>query len=465
MEQHAVATGAWVVHNGTEVPVHARYGSKFSLWVSFEEDTTVTDGACFEALRLEIDGEVHELGPCRLIWEPNIEGYAGRLVLTDDIQDFESLFFGTEYGTRPVTLDSAFVNVKLLLNHKKSIRDEFKDFVADLSYDLGVFQNAFDTLEAEYADEPAIVQEAILTVITGTEGARFYDYLTESHLALHELVCDLGKTEAQRHGFYFRKQLWNILLQVPIMARTNLKPRGYAGDSEMMRMLYAQKYEGDSTFAKILHKHAVDRPAAAAVRNRRTTIANWFMDVAGDRKSGPKRLLSVACGPAQELEEILRNPGVPDRLSVTLFDQDQYALLEAARLLDGLERAIGRRVSVEYLRESVRTMLVAPRLRDRWGNFDLIYSMGLFDYLTPPVAKAVLNRLYELLNPGGQMMIGNFHAANPNRHAMEYWLDWVIYHRTEEEFLALASDLPEESSSIHTDETGIQMFLSITKAR
>jgi extracellular factor (EF) 3-hydroxypalmitic acid methyl ester biosynthesis protein len=174
-------------------------------------------------------------------------------------------------------------------------------------------------------------------------------------------------------------------------------------------------------------------------------------------------MLSVACGPAQELEEILRTPGVPERLSITLFDQDQYALLEAARLIDGLERAIDTRVSVEYLRESVRTMLVAPRLRDRWGNFDLIYSMGLFDYLTPPVAKAVLNRLYQLLNPGGEMMIGNFKSGNPNRHAMEYWLDWVIYHRTEEEFLELATDLPSESLSIHTDSTGIQMFLRITK--
>lgn len=460
MEQHAVATGAWVVQKSREIPIHARYGSKFSLWISFAEEHSIADDTCFDGLRLEIDGEVHELGPCRLIWEPNIEGYAGRLVLADDIQDFESLFFADEYSGRPVTLDSAFVNVKLLLNHKNSIRDAFKDFVADLVYDLGVFQNAFDTLDAEYVDEPAIVQEAILQVIANTEGARFYDYLDESHRRLHELVNDLGKTEAQRHGFYFRKQLWNILLRVPIMARTNLKPRGYAGDSEMMRMLYAQSFEGDSTFSKLLHKHAVDRPAAEAVRNRRNTIADWFSEVSGRNR---QRMLSVACGPAQELDEILRTPGVPERLSITLFDQDQYALLEAARLIDGLERAIDRRVSVEYLRESVRTMLVAPRLRDRWGNFDLIYSMGLFDYLTPPVAKAVLNRLYQLLNPGGEMMIGNFCADNPNRHAMEYWLDWVIYHRTEEEFLELATDLPSDSLTVHTDGTGIQMFLRVTK--
>jgi extracellular factor (EF) 3-hydroxypalmitic acid methyl ester biosynthesis protein len=225
-------------------------------------------------------------------------------------------------------------------------------------------------------------------------------------------------------------------------------------------MLYSRSFEGGTTFAKFMHKHTVDRPAAEAVRNRRHTIADWFTRVVGD---GPQRLLSVACGPAQELDEILRNPGIPERLSVTLFDQDHQALLEAARHIDSLERALNTRVSVEYLRESVRTMLVAPRLRERWGKFDLIYSMGLFDYLTPPVASAVLSRLYQLLNPGGEMMIGNFHVRNPNRHAMEYWLDWVIYHRDEDEFRDLATDVPPETVSIDTDHTGIQMFLRIQK--
>jgi extracellular factor (EF) 3-hydroxypalmitic acid methyl ester biosynthesis protein len=456
MDRHAVAGEAWLLKDGTKIPIQARYGSKFSIWVRFPDGTSYPNGTSFDCLMLKIGDEKHELGRSKLLWETNIEGYAGRLVLSEHFGDFESIFF----DRKPVTLESAFYNVQLLLNHKKSIRDEFKDFVADLAYDLSVYESAFDALESEYRDEPDPVKVAILDVVFKSEGSRLREYLDERQAELVRLVEGLGKTEGQRHGFYFRKQLWNILLLVPIMARTNLKPRGYAGDSEMMRMLYSQEYEGETTFAKVLHKHAIDQPAAEAVRNRRNTIARWFDS---QFEGEPVRMLSVACGPAYELVDILRRPAVAENLATTLFDQDQYALLEAARRVDDLERDIGKRVSVEYLRESVRTMLVAPRLRDRWGKFDLIYSMGLFDYLTPPVAKAVLARLFQLLNPGGEMMIGNFHVNNPNRRFMEYWLDWVIYHRTEEEFEALASDIPAEETSIELDSTGIQMFLRIRK--
>ena len=66
--------------------------------------------------------------------------------------------------------------------------------------------------------------------------------------------------------------------------------------------------------------------------------------------------------------------------------------------------------------------------------------MGLFDYLTPPVARAVLEKLYQLLKPGGELMIGNFHVSNPSKYYMEYWADWVLYYRTEEEFRDLPKD-------------------------
>ena len=57
--------------------------------------------------------------------------------------------------------------------------------------------------------------------------------------------------------------------------------------------------------------------------------------------------------------------------------------------------------------------------------------MGLFDYLTPPVARAVLARLLDLLAPGGALVVGNFHVANRSRVYMDYWMDWPLYYRSE----------------------------------
>ena len=97
------------------------------------------------------------------------------------------------------------------------------------------------------------------------------------------------------------------------------------------------------------------------------------------------------------------------------------------------------------------------------GHFHFIYSMGLFDYLAAPVAKAVLKNLYPLLLPGGKMVIGNFHEKNPSQYYMEYWCDWVLYQRTEEEFEALLKDNIAANVSILFEKTGSQMFLNIKK--
>ena len=149
----------------------------------------------------------------------------------------------------------------------------------------------------------------------------------------------------------------------------------------------------------------------------------------------------------------------------SFFDQDQQALLEAAGLVSNLERALKTEISADFIRESVRTMLVTRALQEKWGQFHFIYSMGLFDYLTAPVARAILKKLYQLLTPGGEMAIGNFYVLNPSRYYMEYWHDWKIIYRTEDDFSRLVEDLPEAEVSVDFDTTRIQMLLHVRKAR
>jgi extracellular factor (EF) 3-hydroxypalmitic acid methyl ester biosynthesis protein len=409
-----------------------------------------------------LNGERIEMGACRLISEPNIDGYTRRLIFIEEIYDLESLFSKNKL----VKLQSTFLNLPLLLAHKENILPRFKDFTADLTYDLNVHRSLFDSLDSEHASEPEEIRTQIQEAVINTEGKKFMGFLDEKLEGLEQIVRGFQREEHERHGFYFRKQLWPIILSAPFMARTNLKPRGYAGDSEMMSMLYSNSYCGNSTFEKLMHKHPVEHPGAQAVRNRRKFIAEAIPRIRSRwsfRSEEKMRILSVACGPACEIEDILLCSEDCARYQFTLLDQDRSALMEAARGLDQVERRLGSAIRVEYLNESVRTMLTTPNLKKRWGGFDVIYSMGLFDYLTPPVAAAVLTSLYQLLKPGGEMMIGNFHVSNPSKYYMEYWLDWVLYYRTEEEFLSLLKDTPSADARVEFDETGIQMFLKVTK--
>ncbi|MFQ5822374.1 MAG: class I SAM-dependent methyltransferase, partial [Candidatus Heimdallarchaeota archaeon] len=365
-----------------------------------------------------------------------------------------------------VTLQNAFINLPLVLAHKDEIRQSFKDYTAALAYDLNVYKSLFDELDAEYSDEPKHIKEAVQKAIINTEGVRFMRFLDEKMSELGHIVADFSKEEHERHGSYFRKLLWSIIMCSPFMRRTNLKPRGYSGDSEMMRMLYVNDYEGDTTFSKLMHKHPLEHPAARAVRNRRRLITQMLCEIRNNYLVSAEeklKVLSVACGSALEMQDILLSPEDCEKYHFTLLDQDRYALHEAATLADQMEKQLGAKVYVDYLNESVRTMLATRQLTERWGQFDFIYSMGLFDYLTPPVATAVLGKLYQILKPGGNMLIGNFHVSNPSRCYMEYWLDWVLYYRTDEEFIDLLGDAPSAKASVFFENTNSQMFLHVEK--
>ena len=61
------------------------------------------------------------------------------------------------------------------------------------------------------------------------------------------------------------------------------------------------------------------------------------------------------------------------------------------------------------------------------------------------------------------MVVGNFHISNASRYYMEYWLDWVLYYRTEQEFIDLLKNAHTAESRVLFEDTGSQMFLHVDK--
>jgi hypothetical protein len=46
---------------------------------------------------------------------------------------------------------------------------------------------------------------------------------------------------------------------------------------------------------------------------------------------------------------------------------------------------------------------------------------------------------------------------------MAYWLDWILYSRTEHELLAMAGNLPGAQASVELDPSKAQLFLTVRK--
>ncbi|HET9552046.1 MAG TPA: class I SAM-dependent methyltransferase [Anaeromyxobacteraceae bacterium] len=454
-----VARRATLLHQGVRLAVELHAGSRLSPGVKFEAKPAAP-GTIFDRLELADGGPAVE-GRCRLAEVLPPDGLDGRLIFLDGVYDALALVA----EGRVVDLGAFFQSVPMVMAQKELVRPAFREFVADALYDLSVFRKFFDEQDRLFDREPGEVAAAGQAAVLRAEGPRFFAHL-DAHLAgLEAQVRDFTRQEHERHGFYLRRQGWNVILASEFIKRSNLKPRGYAGDAEMMRMIYEHRPVGRFLFNQLMHLHPVSHPAAEAVRYRRSVVPAALREVLAARPaSSPVRVFSVASGPAWELQDVFLAEEDASRISVVLLDQDPDAHELARAVVARLERTLGHPLRVEYVADSVRTMLRGRGLEARLGRFDFIYSMGLFDYLTPPVARVVLARLFDLLSPGGVLMVGNYHARNPSRLYMEYWLDWSLYHRTEASLLELAEDLPAARRSISSDAMGCQMFLRLERA-
>ncbi len=451
----------FLLNGDAKIPIDVKSISRYFLSFRYLGKNLIATDQPVKLL-IRNNGQGVELGPCRIISYADSDGSTGRLVFLHDVYDLKCLF----EDKKVLKLQSVFDDLPLLFAHKRRIKNSFKTYVADLKYDLQVYKNLFDELDSQFREEPDDIKKFLQNAIFDSEGRKFLRFFYDGTVELGKIVADFSREEHQVHGFYFRKQLIDFIRSCPLLARSNLKPRGYAGDSEMMRMIYDNGYEGERTFAKLLHKYTVGIPTGDSVRYRRKLIPEMLHKLQIKIAPAPEekiRVLSVACGPAFEIVDILRSKRNFAKYHFSLLDQDPLALVDASRLISRVEKEKCAKAHVSYVNKSVRWMFGKKAFEQELGKFHFIYSMGLFDYLVPRVAQSVLNKLYQLLIPGGEMLVGNFHVSNPDQFSMEYWADWVLMLRTEEEFRNLFDTVPSADTSVIFDDIGIQMFLHIKR--
>jgi len=450
-----------IVHEGHRHAFEVMGARRSALEVQFTAGRPALDRVEVDDVEVTLLADPVSLGRCRV--EAHGEGAQAHLIPTERPLRCDDLL----KRRLVIRLDQGFDQLGLLQRRKEEIKPEFRAYTADLVYDLSVYRQLFDEIDVSLAHERPETAALVRDSVRKTQGRAFLRFFDERLAQLEKLVAGFTRSEHERHGFYFRRNVWGSILTSAFLARTNIRPRGYAGDSMMMQQLYDNSYLGDSLFGQLLHKHPVETAAAQAVRNRRKLIVDVVEATYRERPdpSRPLRILSVACGPAWEVRDLFAGPEDLKRFACTLLDQDEEALGEAEQAIQAVGARLGSPVQARFLRDSVRTMLMSKDLTAQFGRHDFIYSMGLFDYLTAPVARSVATRLYELLEPGGRMLIGNFHVENPTRLYMEYWMDWVLLYRHEDDFHALGRELPGAVCDVFREETRSQMFLDVRKPR
>ncbi|MCB0364190.1 MAG: class I SAM-dependent methyltransferase [Bdellovibrionaceae bacterium] len=330
---------------------------------------------------------------------------------------------------------------------------QLKDWLEELGERVNALAQGRDQTDSRRTFEFENTLIPIVGTYIGQEFPKHYSRLAQP---LRDLPPESRKLLVE----LFRSKLCDIIHQSPFANRVFKKPLGYAGDFEMMNLIYKSENIGESLFARCLQYYSVREPAAQAVRNRADYLTHKLSSILDTRKDEPLKFLSVACGPAREWFNIVSEvQRFNDRkLKVDLIDQDSRALKYAQRQMKEMSAHHPNAVDFSFIHKAIKNVIA----RGVEGQYDVIYCAGLFDYLSDPVAQLAATRLFASLAPGGTLIIGNFNVANPNEVIMDLALDWHLIYRSEKDLNSLFGHIGG-ALEIESENLDINLFCVIRK--
>ena len=260
-----------------------------------------------------------------------------------------------------------------------------------------------------------------------------------------------AKRVARRHP------ISKFVFDCPFTRHSASRPRGYPGDAQLIDFIYRHPAalpveQQASDFGRSVLLHNVDSPAPAAVRARRHLTATYIGDVVAQRPGA--HVMSVACGHARELE--LLSPKVARAIGrFVAYDQDPSSLAVASSYA-------AKGIPVEPVQGTILQLIRETALT----GFDLVFSAGLYDYLSDRLAEKLTANLFARLKPGGKLIVANFLPDIRDAGYMEIFMDWRLIYRDERQIRAFARkiDTAQLASTRYFPEPNRNVgFLEITR--
>ena len=308
----------------------------------------------------------------------------------------------------------------LELSLRNALRLRSHSFAAQTSVTSVAARSLLDHVEAGLREGSGAAEEAMLELFSGL-------YSLKSSMMPEAWESIVAQCVAH--------PVAGLIHQDPFTARSFYKPRGYAGDAVLIDYIYTENpriagNQAISALGETIFRFTTAAPASAGVRARRDIMA-CIIDESCAVVDRP-HILSVACGHLREAT-LCRSVLSGHVGRFVALDQDQLSL-------DVVKDATADRGVIPVC-SSIKSLFRGDIAQER---FDLIYSTGLYDYLDDRIAGKLTCRLFDMLNPGGRLVIANFLPDIWCAAFMETFMGWKLVYRDSSQIHALANEVPDE---------------------
>ncbi len=237
------------------------------------------------------------------------------------------------------------------------------------------------------------------------------------------------------------------------MKRALEKPRGYPGDYQMLEYIYNNEPISEG-IGHYFDKGFLDSELVRSVINRKNMTKEVIKTLIKDGKN--LKILNLASGSCREIREML-DEGVKTNFSLTCLDQDEDAIAFS-------QNALKNAIDVSFLKDDILSITKEEK-KALLSDKDLIYSIGLIDYLPDRILKKIIKSIYDNLKPGAILLLSHKDHGVYTPMQEDWLSDWKFVPRDEKKMTSLLNDIGigNERIEVFREPTQIIFFMKIKK--
>jgi len=280
----------------------------------------------------------------------------------------------------------------------KLLDDKFVSLTKDTAQFLQGVKNRFDELDRLNTNE----QKQIDFIETNKK--EIFKKLDSYFDRAWEIVKGFERDKYIVHQSYYQQILGYLLLElIETNRHVYQKPLGYSGDFIMMNYIYDyngnDRYLGKSSYEKLINNYTCNIPISHSNIKRKEFLKEKIMRALDKRDK--VKILSIACGPARELVELLREGRIIKSLLFKCLDFEKKALDYIENQIRNIELGKRQSLAIEYICKDITSIIRDRTLKEELRGQNLIYAFGIFDYLSGRMASRLTKELYQLLDKDG----------------------------------------------------------------
>ncbi len=330
-----------------------------------------------------------------------------------------------------------------------------------------LLQNFFETDVEEYLQkmfdlEKLIIDNKIPQDKAYTLYSSYSDYLI-GKMADIEVAID-KKEILKKIKQVFRKQADNFINKIFLLRWGYNKPSGHPGDYKLIEMLY-----NNEPLSKGLSfcgdKYLLKDSYVQAIRIRKDIMKDKLIYFIENSKIEKMSIMNLGCGSCREISEIFENKKMllNKKLMFTLIDWDKEALDFSKKVLD---KYSSEDIKFNFVQENIVNLHKTPEKYSKlFGKQDLIYSIGLVDYLPSLILGDVINFCFNLLNEKGILTLAHKNVKVHKSIASDWFCDWLFFPRSKEDMMEIIEKSLENRKykiKISEDKTKHIFFIDIS---